>query len=93
MEDGGAGDIIFLDRLNVDCGDSAAISQFLMGRDGDQVIIGIRTCLHTHLHMHTLTSCMYCIDVPYQKDNYNTISIAGQVRLHVQRLESRGVYD
>ena len=34
MQDDGGGDLIFLDRLNVDCGEHSAISKFKYVRDG-----------------------------------------------------------
>jgi hypothetical protein len=37
LQDAGDGNLIFLDRLNVDCGMNAAVSQFRLGRDGDEI--------------------------------------------------------
>jgi|LauGreDrversion4_2_1035121.scaffolds.fasta_scaffold4805394_1 hypothetical protein len=35
IEDAGGGNLIFLDRLNVDCGTNGAITQFKLVRDGE----------------------------------------------------------
>lgn len=35
IEDDGGGNLIFLDRLNVDCGTNGAITQFKLVRDGE----------------------------------------------------------
>jgi hypothetical protein len=40
FEDSGGGNLIFLDRHNVDCGNNAAISEFRLIRDENQVIKG-----------------------------------------------------
>jgi len=45
VEDDGGGKLIFLDRLNLDCGDDAAISQFHLVRDGDAKQYYEYTCL------------------------------------------------
>ena len=36
VEYDGGGNLIFLDRLNVDCGNNSAISEFKLQRDGDE---------------------------------------------------------
>ena len=35
-QDGGGGDPVFMDRLNVDCGTGKVLSQFRYERDGDK---------------------------------------------------------
>jgi hypothetical protein len=50
VEDDGGGNLIFLDRQNVDCGDDAAISQFHLVRDGDTKQHYAYTCLTGPTH-------------------------------------------
>jgi hypothetical protein len=38
VQDDGGGDLIFLDRLNVDCGEYSAISEFKYVRDGEDKV-------------------------------------------------------
>jgi len=45
VQDNGDGNLIFLDRLNVDCGAEAALSQFHLVRDGDTQQHYAYTCL------------------------------------------------
>ena len=48
VQDDGGGTLIFLDRLNVDCGNEAALSQFRLVRDGDTQNHYQYTCLTSH---------------------------------------------
>ena len=66
--DDGGGNVIYLDRHNIDCGNNAAISQFRVETSNNQVNQGTDTCTPSHAHPHIYcTHHTYCINEPNQK--------------------------